>query len=342
MLPIETPRLVLRELRASDFEDVHRYAADPQVTRHMLWGPNDPAATRDFLARAEASAAEVPRRCWELAIVLRAEGRVIGSCGLYARRELHREWEVGYVLAASHWRRGLGSEAIGALVDAAFASLGAHRVYATLDPANAASARLLRRLGFRLEGHQRGDTLVRGRWRDSLVFARLEPDVHVETLPGGAGAPELRLETTTQPAASDVEALGRGLTEHGTPVTGSPGFQPLAIFVRDAQGALLGGCSGQVSWSWLHVALLWLDPSLRGRGVGRALLRRFEEEGRRRGCTDVHLDTFSWQAAPFYERLGYRVFATLEDYPAGQRRFWLRKRLEREDLPHEDPEGGPA
>jgi RimJ/RimL family protein N-acetyltransferase len=324
MLPIETPRLALRDFRDADFEAVHAYASDPEVTRFMAWGPNDAELTREFLARAAALAREAPRSAWELAIADRARDEVIGSCGAYARRAHYDEWEIGYVLGRPYWRRGLGAEAVGALVGFAFERLGAHRLFATVDPANAASAGLLRRLGFRLEGHQRADTRVRGAWRDSLVFARLATEREKGAAEAAAG---VGLEVTEQPAAHELEALGRGLSEHGAPVTGSPGFRPLAVLARDADGALVGGCSGQVSWNWLHVQLLWLDPAHRGTGLGARIMDAIEEAARRRGCTDAHLDTFSWQAAPFYERRGYTRFATLEDYPPGERRHFLRKRL---------------
>jgi RimJ/RimL family protein N-acetyltransferase/GNAT superfamily N-acetyltransferase len=324
MLPLRTPRLELRDFRSSDLEAVHRYASDPEVTRYMSWGPNDEAATRTFLEGALEAAAASPRTSWQLAITTRAGGELVGSCGAYLRREPHRDWEIGYVLARPHWRRGFGREAVSALVAFAFGEeVGAHRLYATVDVANAASAALLRGLGFRLEGHQHADAFVRGRWRDSLVFARLEP---AHEAPGDPG--EIRLEVTSEPAAHDVEALGRGLTEHGAPVTGGAGFRPLAVLARDGSGRLRGGCIGRINWNWLDVSLFWLDPSQRGRGLGARLLATLEGEARARGCTHAHLDTFSWQAEPFYRRRGYQVFATLDDYPPGQRRLYLRKRLD--------------
>ena len=79
--------------------------------------------------------------------------------------------------------------------------------------------------------------------------------------------------------------------------------------------------------SSLHVTLLFVPASLRGAGVGRTLMMEAEAEAMRRGCSAVSLDTFSFQARGFYEKLGYSVFGTLEDYPQGHRRFYLTKRL---------------
>ena len=62
---------------------------------------------------------------------------------------------------------------------------------------------------------------------------------------------------------------------------------------------------GQVNWTWLHVALFWIAAGERRRGLGSSLLRAIETAAIERGCTQAHLDTFSYQARPFYERHGY-------------------------------------
>lgn len=136
---------------------------------------------------------------------------------------------------------------------------------------------------------------------------------------------EITLETA--PSADDIKALGDGLTEHALPTTGVPGFRPLAVFARDRHGHLLGGISALVNWNWLQIQLVWVSPVLRQKGLGSRLLAQIESAGKERGCTSAHLDTFSYQARPFYERHGYELFATLDDYPSGHRRFYLRKRL---------------
>ena len=138
---------------------------------------------------------------------------------------------------------------------------------------------------------------------------------------------DLVLSVEAAPDARDVQALGDGLTEHALPTTGVPGFLPLAVFARDPAGRLAGGVHGQVNWTWLHIALFWVSAARRHEGLGSRLLAAIEAAAIARGCTQAHLDTFSYQARPFYERHGYRLFATLEDYPPGQQRFFMRKRL---------------
>lgn len=129
------------------------------------------------------------------------------------------------------------------------------------------------------------------------------------------------------PASEDVQILSQGLSAHSLPHTKVPGFQSVASFMRDEKGVIVGGVWGYINWNWLQVALVWLSEDLRGGGYGKKLLLALEDLARERGCQFAHLDTFSYQARPFYEKLGYEVFATLEDYPPGQKRFFMKKTL---------------
>ena len=129
------------------------------------------------------------------------------------------------------------------------------------------------------------------------------------------------------PGSADVAVLSQGLTTHALPHTQRPGFQPLGVFMRDEHGTLVGGVWGHVNWNWLSVRLVWVSAALRGSGYGRQLLAALEHAARERGCQYAHLDTFSFQARPFYEGLGYEVFGTLDDYPPGYQRFFLKKAL---------------
>ena len=145
--------------------------------------------------------------------------------------------------------------------------------------------------------------------------------------PAGETAPAYTISVEPQPSAQDVQALGRGLTEHALPTTTTGGFDPIGVFARSAEATIVGGVTAFVNWNWLHITLVWVAAPLRGTGLGHELLTTIEEIGIRRGCAHAHLDTFSYQARPFYERHGYTVFATLDDYPTGQQRFFMRKTL---------------
>jgi GNAT superfamily N-acetyltransferase len=129
------------------------------------------------------------------------------------------------------------------------------------------------------------------------------------------------------PGSELPRMLADGLTQHALPYTGVPGFQPLAAVLRDGGGALVGGAYGNVNWTWLSIGLVWVAEPLRRGGYGRQVISALEDAARARGCRHAHLDTFSYQARPFYERLGYELFATLDDYPPGHQRYFLKKRL---------------
>jgi len=125
----------------------------------------------------------------------------------------------------------------------------------------------------------------------------------------------------------DRRVIEAGLTGHALPATGVPGFQPIAVLARDRQAALVAGAVGTTNWNWLHVALLWVSEPCRHTGLGSRLMAEIERAAAERGCTHAHLDTFSYQARPFYERHGYRVFGVLENYPPGHQRFFMEKTL---------------
>jgi GNAT superfamily N-acetyltransferase len=103
--------------------------------------------------------------------------------------------------------------------------------------------------------------------------------------------------------------------------------RPLAVLLQDPAGADIGGLWGRTARGWLHMDTPFVPDALRGAGLGSRLVRMAEAEAERRGNRGAWLDTFSFQARGFYERLGYSVFGTLEDYPPGHRRHYLCKRL---------------
>jgi len=129
------------------------------------------------------------------------------------------------------------------------------------------------------------------------------------------------------PADEEVQALANGLSAHALSYTQVPGFHPIAVFIRDEDGTVVGGAWGYVNWNWLFVGLVWISEAIRGEGYGRQLMETLEKAAQERGCRFSHLDTFSFQARPFYESLGYEVFCTLDDYPPGHQRFFMKKAL---------------
>ena len=111
-----------------------------------------------------------------MGLTRRESGELIGGCGLRVVRPDAAEGEIGYVLRRDCWGQGLVPEAVGSLVALGFDELALHRISATTDPQNIASARVLEKCGFRLEGCLRDHDRVKGRWRSSLVFGLLEDE----------------------------------------------------------------------------------------------------------------------------------------------------------------------
>lgn len=110
----------------------------------------------------------------------------------------------------------------------------------------------------------------------------------------------------------------------------------LAIFVRDPAGEIVAGVTGGTWGGCCELSVLWVDESLRGRGVGSSLIREAEAEAARRNCTQVVLFSHDIQAPGFYERLGYQTVGVVHGYPSGSAARWFCKRLPSDDAPVED------
>jgi ribosomal protein S18 acetylase RimI-like enzyme len=128
------------------------------------------------------------------------------------------------------------------------------------------------------------------------------------------------------PEDSDLRMVKRQLVAFNDQHAEPENYQPLALFVRDPSGSVVGGLLGYTHWRWLFVENLWVAESLRGLGYGKELMRRAECEAFARGCRHAFLDTFGFQALGFYQKLGYEVFGHLEDFPPGHKKYFLQKR----------------
>jgi GNAT superfamily N-acetyltransferase len=137
-----------------------------------------------------------------------------------------------------------------------------------------------------------------------------------------------RVSVEPDASAADVEVVQRGLRAFNVARIGDPDEEPIRIFLRDESGQVVGGLLGHIRWRWLYVAKLWISEAHRGERHGVELMAAAEALARARGCVGAYLDTFEYQARPFYEKLGYAVFGALEGYPPGYRQYHLAKRLE--------------
>jgi ribosomal protein S18 acetylase RimI-like enzyme len=104
-------------------------------------------------------------------------------------------------------------------------------------------------------------------------------------------------------------------------------YQTLTLTLRTPEHLLVGALLGATTWTWLSIDVLWVEPSFRRRGCGQSMVREAERVALERGCTRARLDTFDFQARSFYERVGYHVYAQLDDFPVGHTQFHLAKSI---------------
>ena len=169
--PIETERLLLRPFRADDLDAfcaIHAYA---DVVRYLYFDTPTRDDARIMLESACArsnSCARVTSCSWSWAVA-----GVIGDVSLTWLSAEHRQGEIGFVLHPDHQGKGLAREAAEAMLRLGFVDLGLHRILGRLDARNAASAKLLERLGMRREAHIVENEFVKGEWTDELLYALL-------------------------------------------------------------------------------------------------------------------------------------------------------------------------
>jgi GNAT superfamily N-acetyltransferase len=109
--------------------------------------------------------------------------------------------------------------------------------------------------------------------------------------------------------------------------TGVAAYYPVNFFLYNKRGEVMGGLTGFIWGGYLNIALLWVDELERGKDWGTKLMDQAEALARERKCNWICLDTHSFQARPFYESRGFEVYGTLDDYPKGHKKFYLRKKL---------------
>lgn len=138
---------------------------------------------------------------------------------------------------------------------------------------------------------------------------------------------ELVFESDDMPDADDISVLEQGVREFNRGIAGPSRSKPLAVFLRDAEGAVLGGVAGRTVYGSFIIHVMWIAPSLRRQGLGRRLMEKAEAGARSRGCNSAQVDTLSFQGLEFYQRLGFTVAGEVPDFPRGHSRFFLVKNL---------------
>ncbi len=132
------------------------------------------------------------------------------------------------------------------------------------------------------------------------------------------------------PERDEIDAVLGVIASHSEAARPGGNYKSIGFLLKAEDGTVVGGLTGYALYDWLFVQFLAVPEELRGSGYGRALLNDAEAWAREEGLVGMWLDTFEFQARPFYEKLGFDVFGVIEDHPVGSRRYFLQKRFESE------------
>jgi RimJ/RimL family protein N-acetyltransferase len=172
---LETERLILRPFTPDDFDALFAMHSRPEVARYLYWGPRTEAEVRTVLEKKVAGRAiRSEGDVLAFAVVLKTTNEVVADMVLQFVSEEHRQGEIGYIVHPDHQGHGYATEACGAILRLAFEDLKLHRVVGHLEARNAASARVLEKLGMRREAHFVENEYVKGEWQSGLIYAILD------------------------------------------------------------------------------------------------------------------------------------------------------------------------
>jgi RimJ/RimL family protein N-acetyltransferase len=328
MLPVETDRLQIRAFRRTDVTRFTSYRNDPTVARYQDWNlPYTRDHSHALIDEQEGVTGPVPGQWVQLAL---DDGTgLIGDLALWLAEDGHLAM-IGYTLATEAQGRGLATEAVGALLDRLVERPAPHRVAATLDPSNVASARLLERLGFRYEGRSIGAALVRGRWEDDDRYAVLAHEYRSWRTQPAIPPSEVRLVEITPDNIRAVQSIETHRSQQRFVATVAESLAdalvpevvegvPLSPWFRavEADSRLVGFVMVAESTPTFPTPTLWrllIDRRHQGRGIGDRVVRLVAR----------HLDpsalllATTWVEGPgspagFYRRLGFVPTGRLVD-----------------------------
>jgi RimJ/RimL family protein N-acetyltransferase len=167
-----TQRLSLRDLLPSDAEYMFRYRTDPEVLRYQSWHPQSVDDVQSFISGISTHEFNAPG-WYQIGIAPRSDGTLIGDCGIHILETDSRIAEIGITIAPAHQSNGYATEALNAILNVLFSTLGKHRVFASVDPGNVRSIALMERVGMRKEAHFVQSLWFKDKWVDDVIFAML-------------------------------------------------------------------------------------------------------------------------------------------------------------------------
>lgn len=138
----------------------------------------------------------------------------------------------------------------------------------------------------------------------------------------------MNIDFTLSPSEKDISTLLDGLIAFNAPAFPNRKTKQFGLFVRNSNHEIVGGLSGEMTFTSMFVKYLWVSESVRGNGVGEELLKRLEAEAHNQGVNNLCIDTYTFQAPKFYEKYGFIEVGRFTDYPCvGVDSIFYQKRL---------------
>ena len=173
---LESERVILQEIEKKDWSDIHKYASQPIVCQYQPWGPNTETESKKIVEQVLEDAKAASRSRFVFVVIQKIDGRMIGSGEFNLRDQINKVGKIAYIINPDHWGKGFATEVAQILIEFGFNEFNLHRIYATCDPRNIGSIKVLEKIGMTKEGRMREDLLMKDGWRDSLLYSILEQE----------------------------------------------------------------------------------------------------------------------------------------------------------------------
>jgi ribosomal-protein-alanine N-acetyltransferase len=171
---IETQRMILRQVRITDVDEIYQLRNDTQTVEFTARPPFESKKEAvELIEKMLASYASSDGLSWS--ITIKGEDKVIGGVGFWRFEREHFRAEIGYSLLPAYWNLGYMSEAILPVIDFGFEHVGIHSIEANLNPHNIASEKILLKAGFVKEGYFKENYYFNGKFDDTLTYGLVKP-----------------------------------------------------------------------------------------------------------------------------------------------------------------------
>lgn len=168
---IQGEQIVLREFTEADWIGVHQYASQELACQYQPWEPITVEESQSYVKEIIKDTQKRPRTRFAFAVIKDNTGEMIGTGELNIRSIHSKNAEISYIINPIFWSKGYATEVAQLLITFGFSNLGLHRIFATCDPRNIGSVKVLSKTGMTLEGILRENLLIKDGWRDSSIYS---------------------------------------------------------------------------------------------------------------------------------------------------------------------------